>query len=159
MRARRALLYTPGSDLKKIQKAAALDVDCLCLDMEDGVAFNQKQQARQNILEALQTLDFGRSEKLARINPVGSGLEEEDLETVLPGKPDGIVIPKLEDAWQIQELSHKIAAYEAQAGWPAGEICLLVGVETARGLLNLREIACRRPALAGDHLWCRRLCQ
>ena len=147
MRARRALLYTPGSDLNKIKKATALDVDCLCLDMEDGVAFNQKQQARQNILKALQTLDFGRSEKLARINAVGSGLEEDDLEAVLPGKPDGIVIPKLEDAWQIQDISRKIAAYEAQAGWTAGEICLLVGVETARGLLNLREIAAADPRL------------
>lgn len=147
MRARRALLYTPGSDLKKIQKAAALDVDCLCMDMEDGVAANQKVQARHNILSALQTLDFGRTEKLARINAVGSGLEDADLEMVLPGKPDGVVVPKLENSWQIKSISQKIAAYEAQAGWPAGGICLLVVVETGLGLLNLREIASADPRL------------
>ncbi len=147
MRARRALLYTPGSDLNKIRKAASLDVDCLCMDMEDGVAVNQKDQARQNIREALQSLDFGRSEKLARINAVGSGLEEEDLAIVLPGRPDGIVIPKLEHAWQIQMISQKIAAFEAQAAWTTGDICLLVVVETALGLLNLREIASADPRL------------
>lgn len=147
MRARRALLYSPGSDLKKIQKAAALDVDCLCMDMEDGVAVNQKKQARENILHALLTLDFGRTEKLARINAVGSGLEKADLETVLPGKPDGVVIPKLEHAWQIQSVSQQIAAFETEAAWPEGEICLLVVVETALGLLNLSEIATADPRL------------
>lgn len=147
MRARRALLYTPGSDLKKIQKAVTLDVDCLCMDMEDGVAANQKGQARYNILEALQNLDFGRSEKLARINAVGSGLEDTDLDTVLPGKPDGIVIPKIEHAWQIQGISQKISSFEDQADWPMGDICLLVVVETGLGLLNLREIASADPRL------------
>ncbi len=42
MRARRALLYMPGDDLRKIRKATTLDVDCVCLDMEDGVAANRK---------------------------------------------------------------------------------------------------------------------
>jgi citrate lyase beta subunit len=149
MRVRRALLYTPGSDLKKIQKAASLDVDCLCMDLEDGVAVTHKEHARQNILLALQNLDFGRTEKLTRLNSAASGLQECDLETVLPGKPNGIVIPKLEHAWQIQSVSQKISAFEDRAGWTAGEICLLVVVETALGLLNLREIAAADPRLQG----------
>ena len=79
MRARRALLYMPGDDLRKIRKATTLDVDCVCMDMEDGVALNRKAEARQTIAEALRTLDFGRSERLARINAIGSGFEAEDL--------------------------------------------------------------------------------
>jgi hypothetical protein len=85
MRVRRALLYMPGDDMHKIQKATGLDVDCICMDIEDGVAINRKADGALTILEALQTLDFGRSEKLVRINPVGSGLEDEDLRAVLPG--------------------------------------------------------------------------
>ena len=152
MRARRALLYMPGDDLRKIQKAAGLDVDCVCMDMEDGVALNCKSEARQTIAQALRTLDFGRSERLARINSVGSGLEREDLETVLPAHPDGIVIPKLEFAEQIQWVSQVIAEYEKDAGWqspaqsPAG-IPLLVVVETARGITNLKEICSASPRL------------
>ena len=97
MRARRALLYTPGDDLRKITKAAALGVDCLCMDMEDGVAVNHKVEVRQTIIAALQSLDFGRSERLVRINAVGSGLEAADLEAVPAGAhvhPDGVVLPK-----------------------------------------------------------------
>ena len=77
MRARRALLYMPGDDRHKIEKALTLDVDCVCMDMEDGVALNRKAEARRTIAAALRKLGFGRSEKLARINAVGSGLETE----------------------------------------------------------------------------------
>ena len=81
---RRAQLYIPGDDLHKIQKGAALNVDSLILDIEDGVAVNRKAAARETIREAMHTLDFGRSERLVRINPVGSGLERDDLAAVLP---------------------------------------------------------------------------
>jgi citrate lyase beta subunit len=57
MRARRALLYMPGDDMRKIQKATTLGVDCICMDMEDGVALNRKVVARSTILSALQNLD------------------------------------------------------------------------------------------------------
>jgi citrate lyase subunit beta-like protein len=106
----------PGDDLRKIRKATTLDVDCVCMDMEDGVAFNRKAEARQTIAVALRTLDFGRSERLARINATGSGFETEDLATVLPARPDGIVIPKVDDAGQIRLVSEIIAAQEAKHG-------------------------------------------
>ena len=96
MHARRALLYMPGDDRHKIEKALTLSVDCICMDMEDGVAPNRKSEARRTIAKALRELDFGRSEKLARINAVGSGLETEDIRTVLPSRPDGLVLPKIE---------------------------------------------------------------
>ncbi len=66
MRARRAFLYVPGDDTRKIAKATTLDVDCVCLDMEDGVALSRKDAARATIPAALRELDFGRSERLAR---------------------------------------------------------------------------------------------
>lgn len=149
MRARRALLYMPGDELRKIQKAALSGVDCACMDMEDGVALNRKSEARQVILEALKTVEFGRTERLARINAVGTGFEQDDLTTVLPGRPDGIVIPKLEYAEQVRWVSGAIANYEELYGWPAGAIKLLVVVETARGIINLKEIAASDPRLEG----------
>src|SRR5512147_3062504 len=118
MRARRALLYMPGDDMRKIQKAATLGVDCICMDMEDGVAINRKVEARATIVQALASVDFGRSERLARINAVGSGLEAADLAEVLPAHPDSIVIPKLEYAEQIKWVSGQIALAEQEFGWP-----------------------------------------
>ncbi len=87
MRARRALLYMPGDDRHKIEKAATLGVDCICMDMEDGVAPNRKAEARAQIAAALREVDFSHSERLVRINAVGSGLEQDDLTAVLPSPP------------------------------------------------------------------------
>jgi len=147
MPSRRALLYTPGDDRHKIEKALTLGVDCICMDMEDGVALNRKEEARATIPRALQELDFGRSERLARINPVGSGLEKDDIEAILTHHPDGIVIPIIESPEQIQWASGKIEAAELANSWPVNSICLIVDVETARGILNLKEIAAH-PRLA-----------
>ncbi len=141
MHSRRALLYMPGDDRHKIEKALTLGVDSICMDMEDGVAINKKAEARTSIARALQELKFGSSEKLARINAVGSGLEQADIQAVLPYRPDGIVIPKLEELKQIQWASELIEAAELKNGWPLKSIRLLVDVETAKGILNLKEIA------------------
>ncbi len=137
MRARRALLYMPGNDRHKIQKAISLDVDCICMDMEDGVAINRKAQARQVIAQALQELDFGRSERLVRINSIGSGMEQDDLQAVLKYKPDGIVIPKVEHGEQVHWASEQIG----RAGFSKNEVGLIVIVESALGIIKLAEIA------------------
>lgn len=148
MHSRRALLYMPGDDWKKITKSLTLDVDCICMDMEDGTAVNRKADARATIAKALQELDFGKSEKLARINSVGSGWEKDDIEAVLPYHPDGIVIPKVESLEQIEWGSEIIEAAELKYGWPINSVRILVGVETAKGILNLKEIA-SHPRLDG----------
>ena len=102
MPSRRALLYMPGDDWKKITKALTLSVDCICMDMEDGVAVSRKAEARETIVRALQELDFGVSNALVRINSVGSGWEKDDISAILPYHPQGIVIPKVESLDQIQ---------------------------------------------------------
>jgi citrate lyase beta subunit len=140
IRARRALLYMPGDDRYKIEKALTLGVDCICMDMEDGVALSRKAKARLTIAEALRELDFGRSEKLVRINAAGSGLETEDVQAVLPFRPDGVVLPKVEKLEQIQWVSERVEAAELAYGWPIHSIRLLAGVETPRAIMNLKDI-------------------
>ena len=148
MHSRRALLYMPGDDWNKINKAITLGVDCICMDMEDGTALNRKAEARAIIAKALQELNFGTSEKLARINSVGSGFEKDDIEMVLPCHPDGIVIPKIEALEQIQWASEIIEKAELANGWRVNSIRMLVGVETGKGIINLKEIA-SHPRLDG----------
>jgi citrate lyase subunit beta-like protein len=141
MHSRRALLYVPGDDRHKIEKALTFGVDCICLDMEDGVAPSRKAAARVEIAKALRDLDFGNAERLARINHVGSGLEKDDIQAVLPAHPDGILVPKIEDPGQIQWASEIIEGAELAHGWQINSIRLLIDVETARGVLNLKDIA------------------
>lgn len=141
MHSRRALLYMPGDNWKMITKSVTLGVDSICMDMEDGTAINKKAEARVTIAKALQELDFGASEKLARINSVGSGWEQDDIEAVLPFHPDGIVIPKVESFEHVEWASKIIEAAELKFGWPINSVRILIGVETAKGILNLKEIA------------------
>jgi citrate lyase beta subunit len=141
MHSRRALLYMPGDDRRKIEKATTLSVDCICMDMEDGVAITQKTEARAVIAQAMKELDFGRSERCIRINSVGSGLEKYDLAAALAANPDAVVVPKVETATQVRAISDYVEMYERSARKAVGSIRMLVGVETAKGILNLKEIA------------------
>ncbi len=150
MRLRRSLIYMPGTDWRKIEKAALeLDADSVCMDLEDGVALQRKEEARPVVVRALQTLDFGRSEKLVRINAVDSPLAEADLAAVLLAHPDGIVIPKAANASQLAWVDEKIRAAENQHGWPQNSIRLLAVVESAQGIVNLAGICQAAPRLDG----------
>jgi citrate lyase beta subunit len=131
----------PGDDRRKIEKATTLGVDSICMDMEDGVAANKKADARAVIAQALRDLDFGASERCIRINSIGSGLEKDDLTAGLAANPDAIVVPKIETADQVKWVSERIESYELSNKLSIGTIRLLIGVETAKGILNLKEIA------------------
>lgn len=141
MRSRRALLYMPGDDRRKIEKATTLGVDCICMDLEDGTALNKKVEAREVIAQAMHELDFGRSERCIRINSIGSGFETDDLTAALEARPDTIVVPKVESADQVKWVCEEIESYEQSNGLPLGGIRLLAGLETAKGVLNLKKIA------------------
>lgn len=145
LRPRRALMYVPGSDEGKLAKAAGLDIDGAILDLEDGVAFNQKDEARGLIRRALEMLDFGRTERLVRINPLYTGRAQEDLRAVLPGKPDAILIPKADNPQIVHEVEEIITAVEMEHGWHPGGITLALLIESAAAFVNLAEI-CRSSA-------------
>lgn len=130
----------PGNDLHKIQKAIGLQVDCICMDLEDGTALNQKATARVTIANALRTLDFGRSERLVRVNPFSSGMADADLAAVLPALPDGIVLPKVNTPDEIRRVCALMSAAEEEADRPAGSMALIAIIETAWAFLNLAQI-------------------
>jgi citrate lyase beta subunit len=147
MRIRRALLFMPGDDRHKIEKAAGLGVDSVIMDLEDGVALNRKEAARETISTALHEVDFGRTERLIRINSVSTSHYVDDLRHTIEAHPDGYMLPKVESAGQVREVSQWLGDAEAKYGWPENSIGLLAIVETARGILNLREIAESDPRL------------
>ena len=115
-RVRRALLFMPGDDRRKIEKGAALGADAVIMDLEDGVALNNKPAARESIAAALREVDFGRTEKLVRINPVGSGWDADDVQATVGAQPDGYVLPKVESAEQVRALAARIAGAESERG-------------------------------------------
>ncbi|MFQ5577543.1 MAG: HpcH/HpaI aldolase/citrate lyase family protein [Anaerolineae bacterium] len=140
-RLRRAPLFIPADSPRKIEKGLTLDADAIILELEDGVAVSRKTEARQIAAHALQTYNFGRAERLVRINASGTGLTDDDLAATLPARPDGYIIPKVDSAQTIRAIDQKIGQFEATQNWPAGQIKLLALVETAQGVLNLPHIA------------------
>ncbi len=139
-RVRRALLFMPGDDRRKIEKGAALGVDSVIMDLEDGVALSQKAAAREITRAALREVAFGATERLVRINPFGSVFHTEDLSATIDGQPDGYVLPKVENADDVRAVADWLSAAERERGWDVGGIALLAIIETALGVVNLREI-------------------
>ena len=132
-----------------MRKASGLGADSVILDLEDAVAYGQKEEARSKVVAALAELDFGRSEGLVRINGPDTDLYAEDLEAIVAAKPDGIVVPKVETALQVQGIDDFLVARESSGERHAGAIRLLVLVETALGVMNVREIAQSSQRLDG----------
>ena len=138
-RVRRSILYMPGDDRRKIEKAQTLGLDSFCMDLEDGVALNNKPAARESVKSALKELDFGHTERLVRINPAETVLATQDLESLLVARPDGIVVPKVESAADIQWVALQL---------DAADMPIIAIVETARGIINLKEIGAAGSTLS-----------
>ncbi|KAJ3353695.1 hypothetical protein GGF32_002897 [Allomyces javanicus] len=147
-RVRRSVFNVPGSDERKLAKAPKLNADSLVYDLEDGVPFDKKGKARSLVYDALETVDLGRSERAVRINSIGSGLELADLQAVLPSSQlQCIVIPKVQAAKDVQFVDVMIDAVAPEAN--RANIRLIACIESALGLMNLREIATSSPRLDG----------
>lgn len=149
MRARRALLYVPGSDQHKIEKAAALNVDGIILDLEDGVSENRKDEARLIIAGALKSLDFGRSERLVRINPFYTGRAEADLAAVLPSKPDTIIVPKVDSPAILAKVDEILSRAESASQLTKNSIEVIALIESAKAFINVLAICAGSPRLKG----------
>jgi citrate lyase beta subunit len=133
-------LFTPGDSVHKMKKAAAVGADVVILDLEDGVAVSQKAEARQNVAAVLSEVDFGRIERLVRVNTPNSDLYVADLKAVAGTGVDGIVLPKVESAGQVQDLDNHLSMAERSNDLPGGTIRLFALIETALGVMNLKEI-------------------
>jgi len=135
-------MYLPANDVRKATKGAGLDIDVVCLDLEDAVAANKKEEARTTAVKLLGELDFGRSETAVRINPLMTDLAQADLDalfakgTTLPGT---IVVPKVESREQMMWLFDIVDEYMEERD-DFGTINMLGQIESAKGLMNIRDV-------------------
>lgn len=139
-RPKRSWLFAPGMDERKMAKALASAADALILDIEDAVAISEKPRARRMIGEFLAAQPAER-QIYVRVNDVGTGWTAEDIAAVSAPGLAGIILPKVEAGETIRTVSALIDRAERAAGLPAGQVRLNAIVETARGLVNINEIA------------------
>jgi citrate lyase beta subunit len=147
-RMRRALLFMPGDSRRKIEKGAGLGVDSIIMDLEDAIALNNKDVARASVAQALREVDFGRTEKLVRTNMIIQGwIYLQDILETVSARPDGYVLPKIEDPDQIAHIASILTEAERDLGIENNTIRLIAIIETAKGIINLKDIAQASPRL------------
>lgn len=140
----RSLLFVPGDSPKKQQKGLESGADALIIDLEDSVALDAKPQARAITLDFLRTARAlpSRPRLIVRINGLTTGLSEADLDAVMPGAPDAIMLPKSEGGIDVGHLAAKIAVREAEADLPDGATGILpIATENGKGVFGLGTYA------------------
>jgi citrate lyase subunit beta/citryl-CoA lyase len=105
----RSLLFVPGDQPDRMEKALGAGADALILDLEDAVTPDRKKEARACVAKFLSR--GPRSMPLfVRINPLGSGMAEDDLAAIIVGRPDGFVLPKAEGGRSLIDLDQRLKA-------------------------------------------------
>jgi citrate lyase subunit beta/citryl-CoA lyase len=135
----RSILFTPGDDRRKIDKALIAGADAVALDLEDAVAYSQKNAARNTVREVLheplpQTV-------FIRINAVATDYILKDLRAVAGLPSAGLMLAKAESAEELGKLDWLLGLLEIELGVPRGATALIPFVESAAGILRAAEIA------------------
>ena len=145
---RRSVHFVPGANEKMFRKALELPADGLILDLEDAVTPDNKESARETVRSWLADVDFGRQERLVRMNPLDTPWGVRDLEVTMTARPDAYVVPKVCDRQDLVRIDQMLSRIEADRGYPPGGVTLLViATETPQGPAkcprNCRSAPCR----------------
>ena len=143
---RRSLHFVPGANEKMFLKSLATNADSLILDLEDAVTPQNKAQARMTIRDWLKTADFGLKEKTVRINPLDTPWGLDDVEVVMQGKPDALVVPKVSSLEELEQLDEIMLKNEKELKLePLSVGLILITTETPASIINLPTFTqCKR---------------
>ena len=136
VRPRRSILYMPGSNARAIEKARELPADGIILDLEDAVAPEAKAMAREQIKNALEKGGFGDREIFVRINGLDTRWWVDDLHAIAEARPDAVLVPKISDPHQLQDLAARIVDMGTDP-----HIRVWAMMETPLAMINVGAIA------------------
>jgi len=126
----------PGANAKALEKAKTLPTDVLLLDLEDSVAPEAKDAARDQVAAAVKAGGYGKREVIVRVNGLATPWGRNDIVAAGIARPEGILAPKVESGEQVRALDGEMT----KAGFAAAA-SLWVMIETPRAILNLADIA------------------
>ena len=137
--ANRSYLFAPGNHERRVEKALGLGADVVILDLEDAVAISEKRSTRELINK---TLEQPRNcAVFVRVNAYDTEFCYGDICSIVSENLDGIVLPKLERLEDLRSIDWLLGNLEQERELPNGSIDLMPIIETAVGLVNIREIA------------------
>lgn len=137
-RLRRSRLYLPGNEPKFFINAGLHSPDGIILDLEDSVAYSEKDAAQLLVRNALRSVDFYGAERMVRINQMPLGLN--DLKFIVPNYVNVILIPKCESADQIVEVEQEVNRLK-RLHKIKNEFYFMPILESALGIMKAYEIA------------------
>ncbi|HEY0538364.1 MAG TPA: CoA ester lyase [Actinoallomurus sp.] len=150
MRSRRTTLAVPASNPRFIEKARGLAADEFFLDLEDAVAPQAKEKARESVVAALNDGGWGDKVRVVRINDVTTPYAYRDVIDVVEGAGanlDCLMVPKVSSPDHVVWLDLLLTQIEQAAGLPVGRVGIEAQIEDARGLTRVDEIAASSPRL------------
>ena len=136
LRLRRSVLYMPGSNSRALEKAKTLPADSLILDLEDAVAAEEKDCAREQVCAAVNSGGYGYRELVIRVNAPQTPWGESDLRAAIAARPDAILMPKVSSPAVLEHIGDLLEAYEAPES-----IAVWAMIETPAAILAIQEIA------------------
>lgn len=143
-RPRRTVLYLPGANARALDKARTLDTDAVILDLEDAVTPDARDDARAQVVAAVAAGGFGHREVLVRINGAGTAWFDDDVAAMAATPPDGVLVPKVGSASDVEVVLAALAAAGAPADLPVWAM-----LETPRAVLDAVAIAGSSERLVG----------
>jgi citrate lyase subunit beta/citryl-CoA lyase len=132
------MLFVPGNNARRVEKALTLDADAVILDLEDAVAAAEKASARTAVVESLSKPR--RSLVYVRVNGMSTDWCYPDLTAIVRPGIDGIILPKAESAADLRAIDWVLGALEREHGLAHGSVDFMPIIETGRGLATVREI-------------------
>ena len=146
----RSWMFVPGHRQKMIDKALGLNADAIMLDIEDGVAPNEKDTARKNIADSLgREKASGSPARYVRINAIGHARMDADVEAVIRPGLEGLVCPKVDTPDEVRRLEAILNEREPKMKMEKGSVKLLIAIESPTGLLNAPAIAASSSRIVG----------
>jgi citrate lyase subunit beta/citryl-CoA lyase len=137
----RTLLFVPGNQERRIEKARSVVADALILDLEDSVPPSEKDSAREMVAVSIEGLASNGKEVFVRTNSLSTSYAIPDIKAVVRNGLRGIMLPKSESAESIQKAANLIVNAEKENNLEIGSTGILALVETPRGIINVHEIA------------------
>jgi len=139
----RSMLYIPGSNARALEKAKGLPADGIIFDLEDAVAVDAKDDARQLLAETLTNGNYGQRYRLVRLNGMETRWGAADFDAIAATAPQAILLPKIDSADQVEAVAARLDAVPGCA-----DTAIWCMMETPTGILNAAAIA-RAPRMAG----------
>jgi len=143
-RPRRSVLYMPGANARALEKARELPADSLILDLEDAVAPDMKETARDQVIRAVEAGGYGKREVMIRTNGLNTPWGYDDLVAAAKVGPDAVLLPKVESAETVRQAESVLQSHGA-----APDMAIWCMMETPRAMLHAEEIADASPRLGG----------